>query len=327
MADARLLRLKVALRAVVALPAVLSLVVAVACWLFSFEPFELPEQYRAPVATSTAAALRLRYTGVTGYEVQDGQTTILLDPVHTRPTMWSFLTERVHPDEGALAKVFPQADFILVNHAHHDHGVDAPLIAKRTGAIVVGSPSVANFARSRGVPEDQIRQVEGGEVLQLGSFTVRVARGEHSALLGMRNFMTGTISPDAGPLFAWQYVQDGTLLFHLESSAGTLLFHPAASYAAQDLPPAQTIIFGLAGDGLSQQTLSRVRAHTKPLRILPTHYDNFFQSRELGMSWLPTVDFDSAREILDGGPNPLPWWLLAYDEVLHLSESGAGRLR
>lgn len=319
----RRLAVKWGLGLTLALPAI---AVAVACGLFSYEPFEIPDAYRAPVSTSTAAGLVLRYTGVTGYELSDGQTVVLLDPVHTRPSMWSFLTERVHPDEAALARLYPRADFILVNHAHHDHGVDAPAIARRTGAVVVGSRSVANLARSRGLPESQIREVEGGEELRLGSFVVRVGVAEHSALLGVRNFMRGTISPDAGQMFAWQYVQDGTLIYHLRSGQQTLLFHPAASYAGQRLPPADTIIFGLAGEGLSREALTQIQQHTQPELLLPTHYDNFFQAKELGMTWLPTIDFDDAREILDATRSELPWWLLDYDQSVRLPnpQRGAG---
>ncbi len=298
--------------------AVLVLLVVGASLFFAHEPFEIPAAYRAPVSTSTQAGLRIRYTGVTGYEVTDGQTVILLDPVHTRPTIWQFLSAPLYPDEAALALIFPRADYILVNHAHHDHGADAPAIARRTGAIIVGTRSVANFARARGLPEKQIIEVSGGETLTLGSFTVRTAPAQHAPLLGMDNFMTGTVEPDVGPLYGWQYRQDGTIIFHLHSAMGTLIFHPAVTYAAHKLPPANTIIFGLAGDGLSTESLEAMKTHTQPSLLIATHYDNFFQPRELGLAWLPTIDFEAVRETLDAGPTPIPWWLLDYDQTVHL---------
>ncbi|MBI2361860.1 MAG: hypothetical protein HYV15_00535, partial [Elusimicrobia bacterium] len=44
--------------------------------------------YRPPAFSSEAGPLRLRYTGVSGYELGDGKTTVLLDPVATRPPIW-----------------------------------------------------------------------------------------------------------------------------------------------------------------------------------------------------------------------------------------------
>lgn len=295
-----------------------ALIVVAASIFLQHEPFEIPAAYRAPVSTSTQSGLQLRYTGVTGYEVTDGQTVILLDPVHSRPTIWDFVTAPIYPDEAALARIFPRADFILVNHAHHDHGADAPAIARRTGAVIVGTKSVGNFARARGVPEAQIREVSGGERLTLGTFTVRVGRTEHAPLLGIRKVMVGTIEPDAGPLHGWRYLQDGTLIFHLDSANRSLLFHPAVTYAAQELPAADTIIFGVAGGGLSQESMQAMQTHTQPRLLIATHYDNFFQPRELGLAWLPTIDFEAVCKTLDKTRAELPWWLLDYDQTVDL---------
>jgi L-ascorbate metabolism protein UlaG (beta-lactamase superfamily) len=308
------------LQLLLATPLVLFLVIwAVAAALFAHRPWSIPPELRAPEALDPAAqpGLRLRYTGVTGYEVSDGETVLLVDPVLTRPTVSALLAGPLAVDDAAVAAAFPRADFILVNHAHFDHGIDAPAIALATGATVLGSPSVVNLARSRGVPADHTRVLRDGDALTLGSFRVTVAEGAHAPIFGMELFV-GNIPPDAGPLWFFEYRQDGAQAFHLASPAGTLLVHPQSGYIGDRLPPADAIIFGLAGHDLTAETLAAIQAHTRPQVILPTHYDNFLQPRGAGMALLPVLDFEGARAILDARREALPWWLLEYDQVLTL---------
>jgi L-ascorbate metabolism protein UlaG (beta-lactamase superfamily) len=76
-----------------------------------------------------------------------------------------------------------KADYVFVSHAHFDHlyGVDA--VALRTGATVVSSPESARCLRARGVPNDQLLVVTGGETVQCGPTTkVQVLPALHSCL-------------------------------------------------------------------------------------------------------------------------------------------------
>ena len=71
-----------------------------------------------------------------------------------------------------------KADFVFVSHAHFDHLYGADAIALRTGATVVASPESARCLRERGVPEEQLLVVTGGETVQCGPTTrVRVLPG------------------------------------------------------------------------------------------------------------------------------------------------------
>ena len=296
------------------------LVLAVADVYLGFSAFEIPAARLAPdvLVPSRPSSLKLRYTGVSGYELTDGETVVLLDPVITRPTVNRLVTGPIEVDEAQVAAVFPKADYILVNHAHYDHGVDAPAIAVRTGATVVGSRSMVNLARSRGVPADKTIEVEGGETLQLGPFEVRVAPGDHAPLLGMTFLMRGQIEPDAGRLWFFQYTQDVTFAFHLTHPQGTLLFHPQSGFVGEQLPPADTVIFGVAGYPATKPKIDRIVAHSQPKVLLPTHYDNFFQPRERGMAWLPVVDYDSTVVALDACGQRADWWFLDYDRPVTL---------
>lgn len=305
-------RLVAVLVAPLALYAVL---LAVGSALFAHGDYQIPAELEAPdiVEPSRPPGLRLRYTGVAGYEVTDGETVVLLDPVITRPTIFDLATGPVEVDEAQVQRTFPRADFILVNHAHHDHGVDAPSIARRTGATLVGSPSMINFARAQGVAEAQLRVVRGGERLRLGSFEVQVALGDHAPLLGTKWLMRGTISPDTeGPLWFFEYAQDAAFAFHLDSPRGRLLFHPQSGYIGGELPPAEVAIFGIAGYPFDAEKLRALRDQTRARFVLPTHFDNFFQPRSRGLAWLPVVDEDGLYEAVAQVQGPRVF-LLEYD--------------
>lgn len=119
----------------------------------------------------------LTYFGVAGFSISDGKHTILIDPYFSRPSD----TEHPVPDAQAIAAHAPaRADVILVGHAHYDHALDVPAIARATGALVVGSREVAVAARAAGVADDKILLAKGGEDYELDGFSVRVVPSLHS---------------------------------------------------------------------------------------------------------------------------------------------------
>ena len=64
-------------------------------------------------------------------------------------------------------------------HSHYDHAMGAPEVAKRTGALLLGSESTANIGRGWGLPETQIRVVTDREPIVLGKFTVTPIESRH----------------------------------------------------------------------------------------------------------------------------------------------------
>jgi L-ascorbate metabolism protein UlaG (beta-lactamase superfamily) len=72
-----------------------------------------------------------------------------------------------------------QAHAILVGHSHFDHIADAGLVAKNTGATVVGSAHTVDIVTEEGVPAKSTTVCAGGELLQLGPVSVRVYPSVH----------------------------------------------------------------------------------------------------------------------------------------------------
>ena len=114
----------------------------------------------------------LRYLGAANHEVAYRDSVILLDAYYTRTALARPL--------GFTREDVKKATAILIGHAHGDHFADAPFVAQRTGASVIGGPPTAEAAKRQGVPDKQIVSVSGGEVQEFHGFTVEAVLGHHS---------------------------------------------------------------------------------------------------------------------------------------------------
>lgn len=285
-------------------------------------PWSVPAGLRPPAAPPVDPAkggLWVRWLGVSGYEVTDGRTVILLDPTLTRPGGLELLAP-LESDEALVAAHVERADAILVNHTHHDHALDVPTVARRTGAPVLATRSTLNLCRSRGVPDAQLREARPGDRLTVGTFTIDVRASRHTAIAGVENPMSGVVAPDAGPLRFWGFKQDGCLIFRLSAGGTTLWFHPTSTYDPGDLGglEAANIILGVTGEPLTLERARGVLAESRARRVLPTHYDNFFHPLSKGLALLPTLDLDAALAAIDGASPGVPVWMLDFGQTVHL---------
>ncbi|MCU0697608.1 MAG: MBL fold metallo-hydrolase [Myxococcaceae bacterium] len=285
-------------------------------------PFMIPAEDQGPASLRVPVdgGVSLRFLGVSGYEVTDGVTVVLLDPTPTRPPPSALLTGPLEPDEALGARECPKADVILVNHTHFDHALDVPAIARRTGALVVGSQSTVNLARSRGVPAEKTRVVHAGDRFTVGTFSIEVGRSRHTAIAGIDQPMSGVVPEDAGPLWFWQFTLDETLFYRLEAAGTSVWFHPTSTWADGEIvgAPAPTLIVGVTGE---DQTVAKARGllgATKARLVLPTHYDNFFQPWDKGLAKMPGLDLGKARAAFEAVDAGITWAVLDQGERIWL---------
>jgi L-ascorbate metabolism protein UlaG (beta-lactamase superfamily) len=278
------------------------------------------ERGPASLRTPVDGGVSLRYLGVSGYEVTDGVTVVLLDPTPTRPPPLALLTGPLEPDEALGAKECPRADVILVNHTHFDHALDVPAIARRTGALVVGSQSTVNLARSRGVPTERTRVVSANDRFTIGTFTIEVGRSRHTAIAGIEQPMSSVVAPDAKALWFWQFTLDETLFYRLEAAGTSVWFHPTSTWAPGEIGdrPAGTLIVGVTGEDQTVAKATGLLEATLAKRVLPTHYDNFFQPWEKGLAKMPGLDLDAARAAFEAVDAGVTWVVLDQGERLWL---------
>lgn len=268
-----------------------------------------------------SGGMRLRYTGVSGYELDDGKTTVLLDPVANRPPVWRLILGPLAEDPKEALALFPKADFILINHAHYDHLIDAPAIALARGATVVGTESVCAFARSRGLAAERCLEVRGGETLRLGTFSVRVGRSVHAPILGLRQPMSGVIPADAGRLWFHQFRQDGALTYHLSAGGSSVFFHPTSTFSPGEARGfgARTLILGVTGEAMTAHKLAGFAAEMPGLRlVLPTHYDNFFQPLSRGLALMPGLDLPGLEAMVRAAVPQASFVVLDHGQTVEL---------
>lgn len=119
--------------------------------------------------------ITLDWLGCATYRLTVDGLVVFLDTFMDRPAG--------APDVGLTSAGVDRADFALIGHSHWDHLLGADVIAKRTGAVVIGSHESARVLRERGVPEAQLWKAQGGERFRLSSeVSVRVYPSLHSCI-------------------------------------------------------------------------------------------------------------------------------------------------
>ena len=120
----------------------------------------------------------LRFLGVSNYELAYKDTVLLLDAAIDKLAWWA--PNGVTPEE--MSK---RVHGIFIGHAHGEHLWDAPDIARKTGALVVGDPISIKWVRSTGLlPDAQTRAVTGGggEIFSFKGLTVEAVLGHHNVV-------------------------------------------------------------------------------------------------------------------------------------------------
>ena len=226
------------------------------------------------VPTSAAPARpTLTYLGVAGWQLRSSAGTLLVDPYVTRAAGEDESAPLV-PNAEAIAAYIPlRADVVLVGHSHYDHLLDVPDVAKRTGALVVGTESTANVARASGLRAERVRVVHGGDALQVGPFAVRVVSGLHS-LTGQPNV---PIPSDIHlPMVPGGYGEGGTLQYLVKLEGHTILFVGTANFIEEEVtglrPDIAVIAIGLR-QKIPDYTCRLLRALGRPKLVFPNHFD------------------------------------------------------
>jgi len=203
--------------------------------------------------------VRLSYLGTAGWEITNGKTVILVDPYLSRlkmvtpgdpvlsgdPRRTFTLDDVAVSDKAVIDAHIKRADFILLTHTHIDHVLDMPYIARKTGAMVIGTESTINFARASGVPDRQLMIVLGGDDLEFGNFSVRVIPSLHGILRHGPNIShfppmppPSTIFPaNAKPPFRVRdlLIEGGTLAYLIPLSGVKVLVFGSMNYIEREV--------------------------------------------------------------------------------------------
>lgn len=244
----------------------------------------------AQTGTTDGGAVTVTWFGVTTLLFDDGETRLLTDGFFSRPGVIDLALDRsVSPDTAGIDRALREAGIsqlaaIMTVHSHFDHAMDTAEVAKRTGAVVIGSASTANLARGAGLPEERIVDWTDGGSRTFGRFTVTFIRSRHMPLDAEGNPpFPGTIDapliPPA-PVSAWR--EGGSYSIVIAHPRGTALVQGSAGYVdgALDAVRADVVFLGIAGLARLGREYTwhywrEIVARTRARRVLPIHYDDF----------------------------------------------------
>jgi len=246
------------------------------------------------IAPSAPARIEisLAYLGNAGWQITDGKTLLIIDPYITqfRHPPSPATTGRpsdpqtmIAPDTEGIDARIRRAEYILVTHGHLDHALDAPYIAKKTGATIIGNETVANLARAYDVPDAQLVVVRGGEDYEFGAFSLRVIPSIHTALFHKHYFnsrLAGNAPPGLkAPLKAGDFVEGQSMAYLLRLAGHQVLVMGSMNYIEREMEGLRPDIALVGANNerseIFDYTGRLMRALGYPPLVMPTHWDGY----------------------------------------------------
>ena len=242
--------------------------------------------------TNAEGAITVRFTGTSTLLFSDGQTQWMTDGWFSRPNITQLLiTKKISPDLPAIEKGLARNKVenlaaVIPLHSHYDHAMDSPEVARRTGAMLMGSESTANIGRGWGLPEDQIAIFENRVPVTLGAFTITPIETSHFQFGDTRLIKIDLNDPEITeplipPVSARDYKLGKAYALHVTHPRGNFVIVGSAGFGDGDLEgyDADLIFLGIGGLGQKSQdyqnaywreTVTSVGAS----RVIPIHFDS-----------------------------------------------------
>jgi L-ascorbate metabolism protein UlaG (beta-lactamase superfamily) len=235
-------------------------------------------------ASAAGPHVSVTFLGVATLLISDGETALLSDGFFSRPSKASVFFGRIAPDPERIASALSRADIdklaaVIAVHSHYDHAMDSPEVARRTGAVLIGSQSTANIARGVGFPESAIRVIEPGAPMPFGAFTVTAIPSLHFP----HGMAMGEITqPLVPPARAMEYLEGGSYSLLISHPAGSLLVQGSAGWREDALAGrrADVVLLGVGGlgtrdPGYLESYWDAVVGAVQPRCVIPIHWDDF----------------------------------------------------
>jgi L-ascorbate metabolism protein UlaG (beta-lactamase superfamily) len=301
---------------------------------------------KAPWPPEQASPVRATFVGVSTLMFDDGKSAILVDGFFSRPGFFKTALGRVGPDTQAVTVALRKLGLIdgpltllavVTAHSHYDHAMDAPLVARLTGAQLLGSESTAFIGLGQGLDNNQITIAEKNRNYAFGPFVVQMIPSLHSPTPWNNGHDGGElVAPLVPPVHAADYKEGGSysLLFEYQMPRPEKddlnprwLVQGSAGYVSGQLDGvrADTVFLGVGTLGRKRghykeaywlEVVTTVGAHT----VVPIHWDDFTRGLDVPLQAMPylldnlksTVRFIQARQELD---SINVQWMQSYDAL------------
>ena len=236
-------------------------------------------------------AVTVRFTGTSTLLFTDGETSWMVDGWFTRVGPLSLVAGTIEPDVEAIEQGLARNEVdrlavVIPIHSHFDHAMDAPEVAKRTGALLLGSASTAMIGRGWGLEEAQIRVAVDRQPIRFGAFTITLIETNHFEFpdpeVRARALADPTIdSPLVPPVGAFDYKVGQPYAIHVAHPKGNFLIQGSAGFREDGLAgfAADTVFLGVGGLGTQTESYRETYwretvARFAPERVVPIHFDS-----------------------------------------------------
>ena len=271
---------------------------------------KISSELYSKIDTPKESKLELEYLGTAGFILRSQERVIVIDPFVSRPGLFETGFTRLKPKTALINKLIPNADDVLIGHAHHDHVLDAPDLCKATGARFIGSPSACNVARAAGLSETQIRETRGREDIGCGEDArVRGLPSRHGKVYFGRVPLTGEITepPPWPPRF--YELRHGLVLNWLVEMSGMKVVHvDSADFVEEELEGVKADVVCLCAIGRKYRPnyTQTIIEMLSPKYVIACHWDLFFTPFEATPRLLSGVDLPGfIEEIRQAGATPV----------------------
>ena len=236
-------------------------------------------------------SVTVRYTGTSTLLFSDGETDWMIDGWFTRPGPLEVALGSIEPDldaiEFGLAKNHVERLAVVIPvHSHYDHAMDSPEVARRTGAMLLGSESTANIGRGWGLDEAQIRVAVDREPLRFGHFEITLIETKHFQFPDPAVYERALARPEieeplVPPVSTFDYRVGKAYAVHVSHPSGSWLIQGSAGYIEGGLEGYSADVLFLGTGGLGIQTADYREDYwretvetTGATRLIPIHWDS-----------------------------------------------------
>ncbi len=251
-------------------------------------------------------ATRVTFAGVATLMFDDEETAFLTDGFFTRPGLSSVLLDKISTDErtvdaGLSGLKARRLAALLVLHAHYDHSMDSSMVARKTGAILVGDESAVNIGRGAGLAPAEMRTVSAGASIEIGKWRLTFIPSRLAPI----PFSDGTVgeridAPLAQPVRATAWREGAVWSLLVEHRSGrTYLVQGSAGYAEGALRgrKADVIFLGVGAAGKQSEDYrarfwAQVPREVGAKVVVPIHWDDFWQGLDQPLRAMPYLADD-----------------------------------
>ncbi len=235
-------------------------------------------------------SLEMQWAGTTTVLFKSGTSSILIDPVLTRPSasnLWGALS---HETDKKLVDEFIKKNGmkdhtigLFTTHTHFDHAFDLGYFSTQLPkAKVFGSKSALNLVKAYQPEFKNFIESKDQSVHQAGPFKVTILHANHPEILGLFHFAPGKIEKPIRKGSILDFKMGGNFHYLIEVEGKKIYFFSSPQTpifkGAKDV---DVLFLGLGSSKSMEDMRDRIIGKTNPKLIIPVHWDNFFTERSL----------------------------------------------